>query len=74
MIIKDTHPFIDTWSIVELIRKYNPLCTIIKITNTLEVAFDVNRIVLLEKLKIVEDGNPKRLQFDRLSKIGEMLR
>ena len=74
VIIKDTPPFVGRWSIVDLLRKYHPNCTIIKITNTLEVAYDADRILLLDKLRIVEEGSPKKLQTDRLSKIGEMLR
>jgi energy-coupling factor transport system ATP-binding protein len=74
VIIKDTSPFVGRWSIVELLKKYNPGCTIIKITNSLEVAYDSNRIILLEKLRIVEEGCPKKLQYDKLSKLGEMLR
>lgn len=41
VIIMDTPPFVGRWSITELLRKYNPGCTIIKITNSLEVAYDV---------------------------------
>jgi energy-coupling factor transporter ATP-binding protein EcfA2 len=74
VIVMDTPPFVGRWSINELLRKYNPGCTIIKITNSLEVAFDVERIVLLDHLQVIEAGNPKRLAQDRLSKIGEMLR
>ena len=74
VILKDTTPFIASWSIVELLKKYNPGCTIIKITNTLEVAYDSQRIVYLEKLRLREDGQPGRLVKDRLSKVGEMLR
>lgn len=74
VIIKDTPPFVGRWSIVDLLRKYSPKCTIIKITNSLEVAYDTDRILLLDKLRIVEEGSPKKLQSDRLSKIGEMLR
>lgn len=74
VIIKDTPPFVGRWSIVDLLRKHNPKCTIIKITNTLEVAYDADRILLLDKFRIVEEGSPKKLQTDRLSKIGEMLR
>ena len=46
----------------------------IKITNSLEVAYDVEKIVLLDHLEYVESGEPKRLVQDKLSKIGEMLR
>lgn len=74
VIIMDTPPFVGRWSIKEILKKYNPGCTIIKITNSLEVAFDVERIVLMEHLHIIEEGNPKRLVGDQLSKIGEMLR
>lgn len=74
VIIMDTPPFVGRWSIKEILRKYNPGCTIIKITNSLEVAFDVERVVLLEHLNIAEEGNPRKLANDQLSKIGEMLR
>lgn len=74
VIIKDTPPFVGRWSIVDLLRKHNPKCTIIKITNSLEVAYDADRVLLLDKLRIVEEGSPKKLQTDKLSKIGEMLR
>lgn len=74
VIIKDTPPFVGKWSIVELLKKYCPGCTIIKITNTLEVAYDMQRVVLLEHFKVVEEGHPKKLLTDRLSKLGEMLR
>ena len=47
VVIKDTSPFIGTWSIKELLEKYNPKCTIIKITNNLEVAYDCHRIIYL---------------------------
>jgi hypothetical protein len=74
VIIKDTVPFVDKWSIVDLLDKYNPGCTIIKITNTLEVAYDMKRIVYMEHLKVVEDGSLVQFKNDRLSKTGEMLR
>lgn len=47
VIIKDTSPFVGRFSIVELLKKHNPGCTIIKITNSLEVAYDTQRIILL---------------------------
>lgn len=74
VIIKDTPPFVGRWSISELLRKYNSGCTIIKITNSLDVAYDVDRIVMLDHLRVVEDGHPKKLLMDKLSKVGEMLR
>jgi len=74
VILKDTTPFIDSLSIVDLLKKYNPGCTIIKITNTLEVAYDVSRIIYLEKLKLLEEGVPNKLIRDNFSKIGELLR
>ena len=74
VVIKDTSPFIGNWSIVELLQRYNPGCTIIKITNTLEVAYDCQRIIYLEKLRLREDNSPGKLVHDRLSKVGEMLR
>lgn len=61
VIIFDTSPFVGKWSIVDLLKKYNPGCTIIKITNSLEVAYDMERVVLLEHMKVVEEGHPKVL-------------
>ena len=54
--------------------KYNPGCTIINLTKTLEAAFDVDRIVLFQDLKKIEEGNPAVLVKDKLSKIGQLLR
>ena len=34
----------------------------------------MDRIVLLEHLRVIEEGCPRKLVTDRLSKLGEMLR
>ena len=38
------------------------------------MAYDVEKIVLLDHLEVIESGHPKKLAQDKLSKIGEMLR
>lgn len=70
VIIMDTPAFVGNWSIVQLLKKYNKGCTIIKITNSMNMAYDSDRVVLLEHMKVVEDGDPKILAEDRLSRIG----
>lgn len=45
VIIKDTTAFIGTLSIVDIVRKYIPESTIIKINGKPEAAFGVDRIV-----------------------------
>ena len=74
VIVADTNPFIDKWSIKDLVQKYNPGCTLIKITNSFDVAFDADRVVLFENLKRVEDGDPKELVKLEFSQIGKLLR
>ena len=54
----DTHHFIKRWNITELLHKYNPGCTIIKITKSMETAYDVDRIILFDHLKKIEEGKP----------------
>jgi len=70
----DTHPFVDNWSIKDLLKKYTPSCTIIQITNSLEVALDVDRIILFEDLRKVEDGAPDELVRLEMSQVGRLLR
>jgi len=41
VVLHDTSPFIWKHEIVKLIDKYIPKCTIIKITNFLDVAYDM---------------------------------
>lgn len=36
----------------------------------MNMAYDSDRVVLLEHMKVVEDGDPKILAEDRLSRIG----
>ena len=53
-----------------MVGKYIRGCTVIKITNTLDVAYDSKRIVYLEKLRLKEDGQRGKLAKDMLSKVG----
>lgn len=48
VIIKDTPSFVGSISIVDLLRKHNPECTIIKIDNRIESAYGANRIIHME--------------------------
>lgn len=54
VIIKDTTSFVGTVSIVDLIRKYIPDCTIIKINASIEASLDAERIIAMENSVILE--------------------
>ncbi len=47
VIIKDTPSFLGERSIVQIIENHIPNCTIIKISNKIEVCFDMDRIVYM---------------------------
>ncbi len=74
VIIKDTTSFVGTLSIVEILRKYIPDCTIIEINNKIESALDSERIVSMENSVILEDGSPKQLMGKPTSAMGSMLK
>jgi ABC-type histidine transport system ATPase subunit len=61
VIIMDTHHFVDCWDIAQLLELYNPGCTLIKIWNNMEVAYDVDRVIMFEHLKLIEQGRPEQL-------------
>ena len=46
---------------VNLFQTHIPGCTIIKLNNKVEAAFDVNRIIYVENHIVLEDGSPERL-------------
>ena len=74
VIIKDTPGFLGALSIVDLLKKYVPNCTIIKISNKIEAAFDVGRIIALENGILKEEGSPKVLISIPSSEIGRKLK
>lgn len=47
VIIKDTPSFLGERSIVQIIENHIPNCTIIKISNKIEVSFDMDRVVYM---------------------------
>jgi hypothetical protein len=53
VIIKDTSAFVGTLSIVDLLRKYIPDCTIIKISNKIELALGVDRLIFMKNSQIL---------------------
>ena len=53
VIIKDTSAFVGSLSIVDLLKKYIPDCTIIKITNKAEAAFGVDRVIYMDNSVIL---------------------
>lgn len=74
VIIKDTAAFVGAISIVEILNKYIPDCTIIKLSNKIETAFDVDRIIALQDGILLEDGDPKILATQPNSEIGRKLK
>lgn len=74
VIIKDTPSFLGERSIVQIIENHIPNCTIIKISNKIEVSFDMDRIVLMENLKVKEEGLKNDLMHTPMSQIGKMLK
>ena len=74
VIIKDTPSFLGERSIVQIIENHIPNCTIIKISKQIEVSFDMNRIVMMENLKVKEDGPKHELMNHPMSPIGKLLR
>lgn len=74
VIIKDTTAFIGHHSIVDILRKYIPDCTIIKINHRGEAAFGATRIVHIENSVIVEEGTPEKLMSKPTSIIGNKLK
>lgn len=74
VIIKDTTAFVGSLSIVDLLKKYIPECTIIKISNKIESAFGVDRIVYLENSVILEEGTPSHLMTKPTSVAGNMMK
>jgi ABC-type cobalamin/Fe3+-siderophores transport system ATPase subunit len=74
VVLKDTDEYIETLSIVELLKQEIPAVTIIKITNFLEASLDVTRIVSMENMEILEDGHPADIKASSRSKLAEDLR
>ena len=74
VIIKDTSAFLGTLSIYDVLKKYIPTCTVIKLSNKIENAFNVDRILSIENGAIGEDGDPKLLVNIPTSKVGRMLK
>ena len=74
VIIKDTSSFVGSISIVELLRKYIPDCTIIKINSSIDAALDVDRIISMQNSVILEEGSPQQLSMKPTSVIGNMLK
>ena len=52
-------------------KKEIPGVTIIKISNSIEQCFDVDRIIYMDNMTIKEDGSPAKLKEDRYSKVGK---
>lgn len=74
VVIKDTDEYIETISIVELLKQEIPDVTIIKISNFLEASLDVTRIVSMENMEILEDGHPADIKAHSKSKLADDLR
>jgi ABC-type transport system involved in cytochrome bd biosynthesis fused ATPase/permease subunit len=74
VVIKDTDEYIETISIVELLKQEIPDVTIIKISNFLEASLDVTRIVSMENMEILEDGHPAEIKAHSKSKLADDLR
>lgn len=53
VIIKDTASFVGMLSIPEILRKYIPNCTIIKINNKIESAYGCDRVVFMENSVVI---------------------
>ena len=74
VIIKDTPSFLGERSIVQIIENHIPNCTIIKISKQIEVSFDMNRIVMMENLKIKEEGSKASFLNLPTSTVGQLLK
>ena len=74
VIIKDTPSFLGERSMVQIIENHIPNCTIIKISHKIEVSFDMDGIVLMENLKLKEQGEKNELIHTPGSIIGKMLK
>ena len=74
IIIKDTSSFVGSISIVELLKKYIPDCTIIKINNNVDAALDAERVISMQNSAILEEGTPQQLILKPTSVIGSMLK
>jgi len=59
---------------VQIIKNHISDCTIIKISNKIEVSFDMDRIVNMENLNILSQGNKDHLMNNPQSSLGRMLR
>jgi ABC-type multidrug transport system fused ATPase/permease subunit len=72
VIIKDIPSFIGSTSLIEeLFKKMN--CTIIKISNKIESAVDVQRIIYVKDHRIIEDGNPHEIREKNETELGKLL-
>jgi ABC-type bacteriocin/lantibiotic exporter with double-glycine peptidase domain len=74
IVIKNTPSFLGERSIVKIIETHLSGCTIIKISNKIEVSFDMDRVVCMENLKIKEQGRKEELLNLPMSVIGRLLR
>ena len=74
VIIKDTPAFVGAINIIDILKKYIPNCTIIKISNKIETAFDVDRIISLQNGVLLEQGSPSILISIPSSTIGRKLK
>lgn len=74
IVIKDTTAFVGSTSIDIILRKYIPNCTIIKLSNKIEAAIDVDRIIALDNGVVSEDGTPDGLIAQPNSEIGGLLK
>ena len=74
IIIKDTTAFVGSLSIVDLLKRYIPECTIIKISSKIESAFGVDRVVYMENSVILEEGSPSHLMTKPTSVVGNMMK
>lgn len=74
IVIKDTPSFLGERSIVSILLAHLPQRTIIKLTDSVEAAFDMQRIVHTRSLRILESGRINELRSNRKSSIGRILR
>jgi ABC-type multidrug transport system fused ATPase/permease subunit len=74
VILKDTDEYIGLISIIDLLKQEIPNVTILKICSYLESSLGVTRIVAMENMEIIEDGDPEEIKQFSKTKFADELR
>ena len=71
IIIKDIESIIDTFFVVEELKRYLGNVTIIKISSNIDEVFDIDRIIYTKNFMLIEDRLKQDAFINPFSMIGD---